>query len=195
MRKSIHSLLLLSFLTVFNGCESEKVIDDVFDGITRGAILRTINATKTYNLEDTSSVFRVQLEESDHEDGTLLSEVNLYISFSDKSETEKDLEVEEFFMDTFTTSSFGLSENGLPLLDVSVSLKEAIEATKLKEGEFVEGDQFIFRFELVLTDGRTFSSGNANSTVTGGSFFRSPFRYAVTLTLPSPPSESINYNR
>ncbi|NER15157.1 hypothetical protein GWK08_17005 [Leptobacterium flavescens] len=187
MRKLIHKLFLLSTLSiVFYGCEGSQPIDEVFDDISRGAILRTLSANNSYNIFDATSAFEAQLEESDLENGDLLSEVNLYISFVDNQDDGTDRDVAEQLFNSFAASELGISDSGLPLIDVSISLTEAVAAVGLSDGEFFGGDQFIFRFEVVLTDGRVFSSGNANSTVTGGSFFRSPFRYTVTIKCVPP---------
>jgi hypothetical protein len=57
-------------------------------------------------------------------------------------------------------------------------------ASGLAPGDYTGGDTFTIRYVLNLTDGRSFTNTNTASTVSGGSYFRSPFRYTVPLVCP-----------
>ena len=72
----------------------------------------------------------------------------------------------------------GLANNDV--VSITVSLQEAITALGIVEGSFAGGDFFNFRLELVLTDGRTFTSNQASGTISQ-SFFASPFQYGVPV--------------
>ena len=58
-------------------------------------------------------------------------------------------------------------------------MAEALSAAGLVAGEFDGGDTFVFRFVVNLTDGTTWTTTDANTNITGGSFFSSPYQYAV----------------
>ncbi len=61
---------------------------------------------------------------------------------------------------------------------------ELASAIGVSAAEYTGGDTFKIRYKLNLTDGRSFSDGNLNSTVRGGAYFRSPFAYVVPLVCP-----------
>jgi len=162
----------------------DKTIDEVRSGVTSGAVLRTINATNTYNFfdpNDTRFVFDVALEEQDAQQGGLISEIRLYQSFKDNKEDGVDNSKDEVLILTETGSGLTVSDFGLPRLDFTATLAEALANNGLSAGEFNGGDVFSFRFELELTNGSVFSNNNIGGTVSGGSFFSSPFIYNVGL--------------
>src|SRR5210317_45110 len=114
---------ILAFLIAFSlmqSCETDdKIIDEVFDNIQRGAILRTINFDNTYNfydVDDETYKFNVEVEEQDMENGNLISEIRLYQSFVDNKDDDVDNNKDEVLVATFTQSDLSASENGLPLL-------------------------------------------------------------------------------
>ncbi|MEN8116847.1 MAG: hypothetical protein ABFS16_07700 [Bacteroidota bacterium] len=186
MKNYINKILALFIVfTLAQSCEIENnTIDDVFENVQRGAILRTLSFSNTYNFYDvdnTTYMFNVEVEEQDSENGNLVSKIQLYQSFVDNTDDGVDNNKDEVLVSTFTPNDLSASENGLPLLNLSMKLSEALTASGLSEGEYSGGDQFIYRFELILTDGQSFTSTNASGTVTGGSFFSSPFAYAVTI--------------
>ena len=83
MKKQLNKIvLLLLSVVVLSSCESDdKAIDQVFDGVEYGAVLRKLEITSaSYNLTDLNSAFSVIVEEQDEEYGALLSEVDVYVS-------------------------------------------------------------------------------------------------------------------
>lgn len=186
MKNYLNKFLMFLFaFTLMQSCETDdKTIDDVFDNVERGAILRTLSFSNTYNFyddDDETYKFTVEVEEQDSENGNLISEIRLYQSFVDNTDDDVDNNKDEVIVSTFTQSDLSASENELPLLNVSMKLSGALAASGLSEGEYFGGDQFAYRFELVLTNGLIFTNNNASGTVTGGSFFSSPFSYFVTI--------------
>ncbi len=186
MKKYINKIFALLFAVVLmQSCSTDdKTIDGVFDGITNGAVLRTLSATNTFNFfnpNDTRFVFDVSLEEQDAEKGGLISEIRLYQSFVDNTEDATDNSKDEVLILTENGSGLTTSDFGLPQLDFSATLAEALANNGLADGEYFGGDAFNFRFELELTDGRIFTNNNLGGTVSGGSFFSSPFIYQVGL--------------
>ena len=168
-------VLLIAF-SLMQACETEdKMIDDVYNNIQRGAILRTIAVPNaTFDFFDTSSRWIVTVESQDSDDGNLLSEINVYSSFVNDGSIGT-----EVLVQTISASGFTVGPFGFPRGDVSVSLQEVLDAAGLVIGDYDSGDSFTLRLESVLKDGRTFTSTNTSGTVTGGSFFSSPFQYSA----------------
>ncbi len=168
-------VLLVAF-SLMQSCETEdKTIDDVLNNVQRGAILRTIDIPNaTFDFFDTSSRWIVTVESQDSEDGNLLSEINVYSSFVNDGSIGT-----EALVQTISASGFTVGPFGFPRGDISVSLQEVLDAAGLSEGDYDSGDSFTLRLESVLTDGRTFTSTTTSGTVTGGSFFSSPFQYSA----------------
>ena len=60
--------------------------------------------------------------------------------------------------------------------------------------QYESTDFFTIRLELVLTDGRTFSAASAGDTVSGGSFFSSPFTYSAQFFCALADASAFNGN-
>lgn len=180
--KKISVVLTLILLVV--SCAGEKTIDEVFDTVERGAILRTISTSgSSFNVFDTNSSWSVELEQFDYEDGALFQEIEVYGDFFDRTleEGEEDPGVDEVFIKTITASTFSEGPSGLPRGTISVTFQEVLDALNFTEDDYEGGDEIVIRLELVLTDGRRFSVDNTASTVAGGSFYVSPFQYTNLL--------------
>lgn len=168
-------------------CDEDKTtVDTVFSDVQRGAIFRTISAKTTYNVFDDTDEFRVTAEVEDHESGALLQDVDVFLSFVDNTNDGINNAKPEIQIGTIDASAFSTNNNGLPQTTYTLPLSQAASALGLVDGDFTGGDQFVFRFVLNLTDGRSFTNTNSAGTVTGGSFFRSPFRYNVGVICDLP---------
>ncbi|WP_396635494.1 hypothetical protein [Maribacter sp. R77961] len=176
------SLYFLTIATVFfTSCESDdKVVIGVIDGITSSAILRTRSIESgTFNRFDTSSIFSVTVEQQDEENGTLLSSVDVLVSFTDNKDDGVDNSKAEVAYTTIPASEFSTSERGLPQTNFTATLAEALAAVGLVDGQFDGGDTFRFRFVVNLTNGTSWSAANGNGNITGGSYFSSPYQYTA----------------
>lgn len=175
--KKLKYIFVLTFITILTGCsESERPIDEVFDGTTSGGILRTVAINNpTFDFNDPSVEWWITVEAQDEQDGELLSEVEVYVSqFRDASRVGSEVLVKKLPASEFTTG-----ENGLPVGDISLSLNEVLNALNLSEGEYESTDEFRVRLEYVMTDGRTFTNTDAAGTVLTSSYFKSPYVYPV----------------
>jgi len=173
MKKLIlKSFTVLFGVVLFQACDSNNVIEQVTGSVKSGAVLRTKTiVTKTFNFDEPSKQWQVNLEEQDEQNGALFASINVY--------AKKNTGGTEALIKNVSASTFTPGPNGLPIGSVKVSLAETLAALHLVSGQYVKTDQFFIRLEIVLTDGRTFSSNDASGTVTGGSFFSSPFKYSV----------------
>lgn len=178
MKNTTHfSALLFGILLLLSCSEDDKLTVDVQETVTRGAILRTISVPNpTFDFNDPSQAWVVEIEEQDYEDGALFLEIELYASLTRSSTGAT---TEEVFVKSIPAASFSTSPNGLPRGLVSASLAEVLSALGLQPGTYTSTDFFNLRMELVLTDGRTFTNTDAVGTVTGGSFFRTPYAYSA----------------
>ena len=180
MKKQLNKIvLLLLSVIVISSCESDdKAIDQVFDGVSYGAVLRKLEITSgSYNLSDLNSAFSIIVEEQDEEYGALLSEVDVYVSGGQASG--------EAMVSTIPASAFTIGDKGLPVTEISVTLGEALTALGLGSNYGV-GDVFGIRLSLKLTDGREFSASSSSGSLQG-SYFSSPFFYtSAILCTPKP---------
>ncbi len=186
--------LLAGVALLFSACsEGDKVIDEIFDNESRGAVLRTVEILSnevSINSSDGSlqgGGFGVILEEQDQEDGDLLAFVEVYVSFADNNDGGADNR-DEVLVEEIDRSEFTLGEFGYPRTEYSITAEEMLSILGLSSTDIFGGDQFRVRFELVLTDGRRFSLEDNTGTLTG-SFFASPFQYnANVVCAPSAPT-------
>lgn len=167
--------LLVAFC-IMQSCETDlKTVDEIFNNVERGAILRTVaTPNPTFDFNDVSSQWIVTVEAQDVENGKLLSEIRVYSSFVNDGVAGTEVLVKTVSPSGFTTGPFGF-----PRGDVVLVLQEVLDKAGLVPGDFDSGDSFTIRLESVLKDGRTFTSTNTSGTITGGSFFSSPFQYSV----------------
>lgn len=182
MKKQINKIVvLLLSVVLFTGCEGDdKAIDQVFDGVSYGAILRTIDVPgKSFNLTDLNSAFSVIVEEQDEEYGALLSEVDVYVSKDGN----------EVMINTIPASAFTTGDKGLPVATISVTLGETLTALGLGTNYDV-GDVFVIRLSLKLTDGREFSASSSSGSLQG-SYFASPFLYSSPILCTPKPGDYV----
>lgn len=177
-------MFLLIAVGLLQSCEeSDKTVDYIFDNITRGATLRTMNVINgTVNIFDIdNSVFEVELEYRDHEEGALLDSYDVYTSFRDNTDDGVDNSKPEVFLKTITRDQMPINpEYGFPRGVLSITANESLAALGLSPDQLNGGDQVVYRLVLKLTDGREFTN-DASGQVTGGSFYSSPFGYSASV--------------
>ena len=190
--KNLFKTLICSLLLVSFSChESDNTIDNVidFDG-AEGAILRTLSIENAVlNASDPSSAFDVLVEEYDAEQGGLFQEVEVYVELRDLTSEATTSPTGSVFVKSIPASEFSPGDNGLPVGNVTMTFAEARDAMGLTLDPingFNPGDVFVVDLRLVLTDGRSFGSDGAGSTITGG-FFSSPFQYNSLISCSSEP--------
>lgn len=193
--KYICSIALFVVLAV-SCSESDKVFDQVTSEVTRGAILRQLNTisnsvaiNSATNELEAGEEFAVLLEYQDDEAGDLLSQLLVYVGFDDNTDDGVDNSKPEVLAETIPPSAFSLGDRGLPQLTYSISAQAMQDAVGLSGDQIgFGGDRFQVRFEIELTDGRTFSNGDNSGTITG-SYFSSPFLNNVNVVCaPSVPT-------
>ncbi len=171
--------------------ESDKVFDQIIDAEQRGAILRQTNVISNSVLTSEGSLvdgqqFAVELEYQDTEDGSLLSEMDVFLAFVDNTEDMVDNSQAEILFETIPASSFSGGDRGLPTFSYTATAEQMLTALGMNDSQLGGGgDQFVVRFELALTDGRRFSAAQNSGTITG-SYFASPFTNFITVVCEPP---------
>lgn len=187
---------MLIMLLAVSCSESNKVVDEITDGVTRGAVLRQLDVVSnsvainsaTNELEP-GEEFAVLLEYQDDEDGSLLSTMDVYVGYIDNTDDGVDNSRDEVKAETVDASAFSGGDRGLPQLLYSISAQDMQSTISLpNEGIGFGGDQFTVRFEINLSDGRSFTNTQNSGTITG-SYFSSPFLNRVNVVCaPSKPT-------
>lgn len=185
--KKIYVLLILAIVFSFQSCtEKDNTIDTVLDDVSSGAVLRTLSIISgEVPLGTEGAGFAVEVEEQDNQDGALLDNVDVFVSFKDNSPENGDATTAEAQLKTVGRDAFTEGPFGLPRGVIEASLDEILGTLGLEQGDLFGGDAFNIRLALNLTDGRTFSVDNAGGIITGG-FFNSPFQYTATVICPIP---------
>ncbi len=180
----VFAALLFTSLMFYSCDDGDAVVDDVVANTERGAILRTLQINSDeLPIGDDTGVFAVDLEVQSQENGTLVSAVDVYVSFLDADPSNGPGDVAESLLTSIPSSDFGTGDRGLPTISFSATLGDLLGATGVSASEIDGSDQFRIRFEIVMVDGRTFSFAQNSGTLTG-SYFSSPFLYTATVVCP-----------
>jgi len=177
----LFTIAAISSLCITSCDDGDKIIDDILETTTRGAVLRTIETFGSdYDRFDTSTNFGVTFEEQDVEDGALLDRVEVFVNFIDNTAGNGTTAPAEVLVQTFQASDFETGPFGLPRATFESTFQEALDALGVVEGQFDGADAILFRLQLFLTDGSSFSNDTNTNTLTG-SFFASPFQYQQVI--------------
>ena len=166
-------ITLFSLLLVTVSCqEPDTTINDVLDNYVTGAVLRGWNPTGDYNFfAPSTSIFTVEIEEHDEQNGALMQDVQVYLALNSGTEV---------LLRTLTSADFAVGPTGLPRHQLTVTLGESIAALGLSSSQYTGGDVINIRLQLNLTDGRSYTAKDAASSLTG-SYFKSPYIYNMTI--------------
>jgi len=183
----LFGLLAVTALTVTSCTEEDNVIDQVFDGVSNGAVLRGVVVENELPVGVAGSRFVLDIEEQDNQDGALLESMDVFVSYTDGSEEAGDstgAAEGEVLLRSVPAADFTAGEFGLPTFQLVITVEEFLAAVGLTDPEAIfGGDTFTTRLVLNLTDGRVFSTDNAGGIITGG-FFASPFQYTTPVVCP-----------
>lgn len=179
--KNIFKITLLSFIGFLVSCsDTDRPVDEVFDGTTRGVVLRTVSSSLELP-EGTDDEFFTVLELQ----GVELSEVDridVYVAFQDATPDNGTTTLNETLYETIPASAFTTNER-LPRAEVRFNLADLESFFGIDGTDYKGGDRFIVTLELHLKDGRVFTDTNTSSII-NGPFYRSPFRYNANIICP-----------
>lgn len=156
-------LALVSLLS----CENDDNVNtsSIQEQADTGAVVEVVALTNnSLTVGTAEGSLETTLEYRDGENGSLLDTMTVYITFMDNTENEGDtssaLVNQEVLFTTVDAASFGTGTNGFPVYDLAISSLEFLAATSNTTESIAVSDIFSTRFELLLTDGRIFSSSN-----------------------------------
>jgi hypothetical protein len=187
-KNNIYATAIACFMLAVS-CESDKaVVEEVLEGKTSGGILRTLeqipdDLDEAFDMFRTENTFFVTLEQQDETNGELIDRVDITVDFVDNNKTGStgdDTNLGVAFA-TIPGSEFTVGDRGLPTSDFSYTMAEALTALGVDLTQVLPGDRIAINLELFFTDGRSFNAADAAVTVTGGSFFSSPFAYSLPI--------------
>src|SRR6056300_218576 len=148
----------------------EMMTDYMLNEYEQGAALRQITTSGEYQAASpATSVVNWTFEPHDPEMGALTQNVEMFLSFNGGSET---------LYQTIDRSAMTDGPVGLPRFDVSLSLTQALGAMGVSS--FSGNDVVTVRFQLNLTNGKSYSRSSVTGSMTG-SYFRSPFQYPLII--------------
>lgn len=128
------------------------------------------------DLENSAYIFSGEV--FDREEGELLESVEFYVSYESADGTV--IEETSDPIKVYEASEFERGGiNDLPQNQFEIAIDEATAPLGLTTDDLAIGDVFFLRWEVNLTDGRTFTAEDASSPITGGAFFSSPYRANV----------------
>ena len=155
---------LISFVIVFYTCESpDNTVNFVLENFEKGAVIRTIGTNGDYNFYDQSnSIFELEFEEHDAENGDLMENVEVYISVDGSA---------EILYKTIQPTEFSIGPTGLPRTILRIPLTDVENQIG-----FIGGSTVKIRLKLNLSNGKSYSEDEVTGSMTG-SYFSSPFVY------------------
>ncbi|MBO0590428.1 hypothetical protein I2486_03320 [Cellulophaga sp. E16_2] len=184
MKKLNIYIIALTCLTLTISCDNDPAtVEQVLDNKTSGGILRTLDSSGSFDLFRTENTFAVTLEEQDETEGALIDRVDITVDFVDNNKTGStgDDTTLGIAFGAIPASSFTTGSRNLPTADFSYTMEEALTAMGISILDVLPDDVITINLELLFTDGRSFSAADAAVTVTGGSFFSSPFTYSLII--------------
>lgn len=181
--KKLLILVVASLLTLV-ACkeESGRLID--FNTLGKGAYPRLLTGGNSeFDINNpTSGKISWEVELVDLERGKLVKEMRVFVSFKDNSAINGSAAKAEKLWQTKGQSDFTDSKDGYRSTSFTTTYAELNSFLGTNTGEHYAGDQFRFRSELEMTDGRVFSSANSNTPVLDPAAFFSLFDPVATLT-------------
>ena len=148
----------------------EMMTDFMLSEYEQGAALRQISKSGEFQAATPgTSVVNWTFEPHDPESGALTQNVEMYLSYNSGA---------EMLYSTVSRSEMTEGPVGLPRFDVSLSLNAALGAMGVSS--FSGNDVVNVRFQLNLTNGKSYSRSSVTGSMTQ-SYFRSPFLYPLII--------------
>lgn len=172
---------------MLSGCADEDLAPIVtFDQATTGAYPRLLESGSTLiNLFDVAgSQFDYTVEFVDAEQGNLVAEYVLEVTYVDANPSNGDASTGPLEYARFTQDDFTTNEGGFREISVSIPATELVSLVGTTADDLLAGDEFNFVTRLILTDGREFADVNSAPQITG-SAFRGLFDFTMPCNCPS----------
>jgi hypothetical protein len=182
MKTLLSKISIVAALAFVVGCsDTDRPIDTLNEGTTRGTVLKTVEDETSLEFNvGVSNLVTIAAEVIDQR-GQDFEKVDVFMSFIDNNPEDGDESRDEALFTTINQGDFDTSGE-FPKFNFQFTEVDINNLFDLTEDDYTGGDRFNVRLELVMNDGRIFTSTNANNVVTGGPFFRSPFQYNINVT-------------
>lgn len=203
MKNNITKIALGAFIAlgVLNSCDTDNVNPLQTAGTDEfGAYARVTSISDDTNANITNvsaSSFDVAIEFVDSENGTLVTDYNIYATFRDQTIADEDAPdysiTDEVLIYSYDSSEFTSGED-YPQFSFTISAEDAISALGLDLDVAEGGDALNYRGEIILSDGRTFSSTNSGVSINSELFYNDAFSFTsqfVCLFDTPPPGDYI----
>ncbi len=178
--------MMAIMLFVFTACEDEDAAPiTVFDDLGIGAYPRLIEQFTNPELDIanfSTSEYRFQVDFVDGEGGSAIESYNFFVDFQDRNSGNGDDSKAEVLYRSFGPSDFSMGPRGNMGITVTIPLQDLITLFGLDPSNFVSGDRFRFRTE-VIKGGQSFTNANSSSAITNASF-AGEFDFNLLLTCP-----------
>lgn len=135
------------------------------------------------NLGQTNENATIAVYIIDGDSGNLTEKINIYISFIDNSSSAGNNSINEQFYKSISSSEFQTNEQN-PKAIIPIDLQEIEEFLNISPPEYKHSDTFVFRLEIVMTDGRIFTENTENSEAACGSMENSDFIFEIDIFCP-----------
>jgi hypothetical protein len=181
MKTLIKQLSIITALAFLVGCsDTEKVTDVLQETTQRGTVLKTTSSDLNFEVGE-DNLISVTAEVIDQRSQDF-EKIDVFLSFTDNREDSDPDNVtqDETLFETFAASDLDNS-GAYPRLDFDFTGDEFDSFFGIDETDYALGGRITIRMELVMNDGRVFTSTNVNSVVSGGGFYRSPFQYSMAM--------------
>lgn len=176
-----------ALLVAISGCADEELAPIItFTDLEVGAFPRLLSLSDDEydieNLDATAISYSVELD--DGGDGSRIEAYRVYASFEDRNSDNGDQSASEVLIRDLTTSDFGVSDDGLPLVDVSLPSTEIVETFNLDPEAILAGDRLRVRTE-VQADGQSWGSSNSSAAISNAYGGLLDLTVLYTCPLPS----------
>ena len=186
MLKNKFLLFFGAILILATSCADDDLAPIItFEASEKGAYPALIEETvRDINLFDVAgSSYTYTIEFIDLEQGALVSEYSLSVTYDDGDPSDGDNSAGPIEFRTWPASSFETNANGFQgISNITITATEAMQAFGLTE--IGPGDIFRFAGMVTTTSGQSFTAANSSATVNGAAF-RGHFNFNLTAICPS----------
>lgn len=181
MKTLIKQISIITVLAFLVGCsDTEKVTEVLQETTERGTVLKTIETNLEFEVGE-DNLISVSAEVIDQR-GQDFEKIDVFLSFTDNRDASDPDNVtqDETLFETFSPADLDNSSE-YPVLNFDFTGDEFDDFVGINDTDYALGGRINIRMELVMNDGRVFTSTNVNAVVSGGGFYRSPFQYSMNL--------------
>jgi len=180
--------LLLSLLVLFSCHKADKPSDIFWNDKIEGATVKAIAINNMdFYVAEPESTFDTTFRFLANDEGEAIESVNIYIGYKDHTIPGTVITGQEVLLKTLQFEDLYEGPDYLPQTDLSFTFAEITEALGMQIDAVQCKDQFLLRFEILIDSGLTLSTNSVSPCImAAGTFFDSPFEYAINVVEPIP---------